>query len=106
LRSWCISDFGSEPPIVTEIDCRILQKLRQFDKAMIGELLEQADKDPDPAVRRVILDRLGRLRVPQVRDSLERGTPPATRTQVWRCWRWSCCAYNKRRSWAGSSRNG
>jgi hypothetical protein len=58
----------------------VQQKLKQFDKAMIGELLEQADKDPDPAVRRVILERLGRLRVPQVRDSLERhaaGDPDA-----------------------------
>jgi hypothetical protein len=58
----------------------VQQKLRQLDQSMTGELLEQADKDPDPAVRRLILDRLSRLRLPAVRDALERhaaGDPDA-----------------------------
>lgn len=58
----------------------IQQKLRRFDASMAGELLEQADQDPDPAVRRMILERLARLPLPAVRDSLERhaaGDPDA-----------------------------
>lgn len=50
----------------------VQQRLRQFDQAIFSELLEQADKDPDPAIRRVILDRLSRLRLPAVREALER----------------------------------
>ena len=50
----------------------VQQKLRQFDQAIFSGLLEQADKDPDPAIRRVILDRLSRLRLPAVREALER----------------------------------
>jgi tartrate-resistant acid phosphatase type 5 len=58
----------------------VQQKLRQFNQSMVGELLEQADKDPDPAIRRAILNRLARLRLPLVRESLERhatGDPDA-----------------------------
>ena len=57
------------------------QKLKRADAAIACELLEQADKDPDPRIRRVILDRLGRLRLPGVRESLERhatGDPDAS----------------------------
>ena len=58
----------------------VQQKLKQFDQSMVSELLEQADKDPDAAVRRAILNRLSRVRSPSVRESLERhaaGDPDA-----------------------------
>jgi hypothetical protein len=50
----------------------VQQKLRQFDQSMVSELLEQADKDPEPAIRRAILDRLSRVRLPAIREALER----------------------------------
>jgi len=50
----------------------VQQQLSRFDQSMVGELLERADKDPDAAIRRVILNRLARLRLPAVRESLER----------------------------------
>lgn len=50
----------------------VQQKLRKFDASMIGELLEQADKDPDPAIRRAILVRLSRVQNPLIRASLEK----------------------------------
>ncbi len=55
-------------------------KLKQFNQSMVGELLDQADNDPDPAIRRVILNRVSRLNLPAVRASLERhaaGDPDA-----------------------------
>ncbi len=58
----------------------VQQQLSRFDQSMVGELLERADKDPDPAIRRAILNRLARLRLPAVRESLERhaaGDPDA-----------------------------
>lgn len=58
----------------------VQQRLRQFDQSMVSELLTQADNDPDPAIRRVILNRVSRLNLPEVRASLERhavGDPDA-----------------------------
>jgi hypothetical protein len=42
------------------------------DASTAAELLKQAAEEPDPAVRRLILDRVGRLRLPGVREALER----------------------------------
>ncbi len=58
----------------------VQQKLRRADAATIDALLTQAGKDPDAAIRRAILDRLGRLDNPKVREALERhaaGDPDA-----------------------------
>ena len=49
----------------------VQQELRQFDPKALGALLERAEKDPDPAVRRLILDRLSRLPLSGVREALE-----------------------------------
>ncbi len=48
------------------------RKLQRADAATAAEFLEQAAKEPDPAVRRLILDRIGRLRLPAVREALAR----------------------------------
>jgi tartrate-resistant acid phosphatase type 5 len=56
------------------------KKLKKTDAATTCELIEQADKDPDPRIRRAILDRVGRLHLPGVREFLERhaaGDPDA-----------------------------
>ena len=56
------------------------KKLKKTDAATTRELIEQADKDPDPRIRRAILDRLGRLHLAGVREFLERhaaGDPDA-----------------------------
>ncbi len=50
----------------------VRQKLKRADAAAIEELLTLAGKDPDAAIRRTILDRLGRLDNPKVREALER----------------------------------
>jgi hypothetical protein len=50
----------------------VRQELRRFDQSALDELLQRAEKDPDPAVRRLILDRLGRLRLSAIREALER----------------------------------
>jgi predicted DNA-binding protein len=50
----------------------VQQKLKKISATSARELIEQADKDPDPAVRRLILDRLGRTSHPGVREALER----------------------------------
>lgn len=58
----------------------IQRKLRNVDDSVTAELLAQADHDPDPKIRRLILDRLGRLGVPHIREALERhaaGDPDA-----------------------------
>ena len=48
------------------------QQLKQFSESMIPELLELANKDSDPAVRRAILVRISRVSSPLVREALER----------------------------------
>jgi tartrate-resistant acid phosphatase type 5 len=50
----------------------VRQELRRFDQAALDELLQRAENDPDPAVRRLILERLGRLRLSAIREALER----------------------------------
>lgn len=49
----------------------VRQELGRFDPAALNELLERAEKDPDPAVRRLILDRLSRLSLSGVGEALE-----------------------------------
>lgn len=48
------------------------RKLQRADAEAAVEFLEQAAKEQDPAVRRLILDRIGRLRLPAVREALAR----------------------------------
>ena len=48
------------------------RKLQRVDASTAAEFLKQAAEEPDPAVRRLILDRVGRLRVPAVREALEK----------------------------------
>jgi len=50
----------------------VRQKARKTDSATVAELIRLADNDPDPRVRRVIVDRVGRLNRPEVRVMLER----------------------------------
>lgn len=50
----------------------VRQLLKRFDKSMIGPLLELGDADPDPAVRRVVVESLGGLPAPSVQEFLER----------------------------------
>lgn len=50
----------------------VQQQLKQLDQSSVEALLEQADKDAEPAIRRVILERLSRLGTPAVRGALER----------------------------------
>jgi tartrate-resistant acid phosphatase type 5 len=59
-------------PSAAERLAQVQQKLKQFDPSMIAELLEVADKDPDPAIRQAILVRLSRLNHSAVREALER----------------------------------
>jgi len=50
-----------------------IQRLfKKFDKSMIGPLLQVADSDPSPEVRKFLLDRLGRFPDPAVMELLER----------------------------------
>jgi tartrate-resistant acid phosphatase type 5 len=50
----------------------VLSLFKKFDKSMIGPLLQVADADPAPEVRKVVVDRLGRFPDPVVLDFLER----------------------------------
>jgi len=51
---------------------QVQQKLKLTDPAIVQALIEQADHDPEPAIRCAIIDRLGRMERPQVRSLLER----------------------------------
>lgn len=50
----------------------VQEELRRLDPKVLNQLLERADKDPDPAIRRAILDRLSRLPLSGVSEALER----------------------------------
>ncbi len=50
----------------------VRQMARKTDSATIAELIRLADNDSDPRVRRVIVDRLGRINRPEIRAMLER----------------------------------
>ena len=50
----------------------VLGLLKAFDKSMLGPLIQVADRDPAPEVRKLVIDRLGRLPDPTVLEFLER----------------------------------
>lgn len=50
----------------------IRQQARKTDSATVAEMIRLADTDPDPRIRRVIVDRLGRYNRPEIRAMLER----------------------------------
>lgn len=50
----------------------VRQQARKTDSATITEMIRLADADPDPRIRRVIVDRLGRHDRPEIRAMLER----------------------------------
>ncbi len=50
----------------------VRQQARKTDSATVAEMIRLADTDPDPRIRRVIVDRLGRHNRPEIRAMLER----------------------------------
>ena len=50
----------------------VQRALKKIDGAAVASLVEQAEKDPEASIRRAIVDRLGRLNQPRVREMLER----------------------------------
>ena len=50
----------------------VRQQVRKTDSATVAEMIRLADTDPDPRIRRVIVDRLGRYNRPEIRAMLER----------------------------------
>lgn len=50
----------------------VRSQARKTDSATVAEMIRLADTDPDPRIRRVIVDRLGRHNRPEIRAMLER----------------------------------
>jgi tartrate-resistant acid phosphatase type 5 len=68
----CLLFFQAPADGVKERLAAVQQKLKLTDPAAVAELIEQAGQDPEAAIRRAIIDRLGRTDRPEVRALLER----------------------------------